>query len=428
MKMKHFSLIAGAAFAALVFAGCPDRRENTLVVWVFTDEIGQKIEMHGIAETLGMGIDVSLTPSDQFQGRLDPALRAGRRVAPDVFTLESAFVRRYIESGLLLDLTELYEEVSGRVLPYPVEIATYGGRVYGMSWQATPGAMFFRRSLALEYLGTDDPAEVQEFFADWELFMETALSMNEASGGRVAVISAVGDLNHPFRSARSQPWIVDGQLYIDPAMIDYMRMARFLRYNSLDGRVDQWSTGWFDGMRGTLTDGAGNPVPVFAYFLPTWGIHYTLRNNAPLTHGDWGMIPGPVTWFWGGTWLAAYAETRHPEAAKEFIRQVATNEANIYRWARETGDFLNNVYVMNRILADDSPAPSDSPVAFLGGQNHFEIFMAMAPYVDGSKIQGTDQAIDSLFLEAVTQYVNGEAAMEQALAMFREQVRAQLGF
>jgi len=424
MKVKQFAFggVVAVVVALLMFTGCPRPAENRLVVWSFTDEIENMIAMHNVAEALGMEIAYSLTPTDQFPDRLSPALMAGGAVAPDVFALESAFVRQFIEYGpdLLLDLTDLYNEVRGRVLRYPVEVASVGGRVFGMSWQATPGAMFFRRSLAIRYLGTDDPAVVQQYFANWNTFLGTARNISEQSEGGTVVVSSLGDLNFPFLASRAQPWVVNGQLHIDPMMIQYLEMVRYLRDNGFEGRVGQWSEGWFAGMRGDLADEAGNPVEVFAYFLPTWGLHFVLAQNAPGTSGDWAMIPGPASWFWGGTWLAAYAGTRHPEAAREFIRLLTLDETNLERWARETGDFLNHMDVVNRIVDDFS-------LPFLGGQNHYAAFLEPARGIDGGLIQGTDQAIQALFLEAVEQYANAEATMEAALAMFREQVSAQLG-
>jgi ABC-type glycerol-3-phosphate transport system substrate-binding protein len=418
MKVKYLALVA---VAAMLLTGCPGGRgDDRLVVWSFTDEIENMISMFNIEEVLGMEIAYSLTPTDEFPDRLDPALMAGRGVAPDVFALEAAFVRRYIESGLLLDLTEIYREVSGRVLGYPVAVATHNGRVYGMSWQATPGAMFYRRSLALRYFGTDDPAVIQTYFNNWDNFLSSARLLSESSGGTTRVISAIDELNHPFLTSRSQPWVVNGRLHIDPAMMTYINMARYLRDNGFDGLAGTWAESWFAGMRGDLTDPAGNPVEVFSYLLPTWGLHYVLAQNAGDTAGDWAMMPGPSPWFWGGTWLAAYEGTNHPEAAKDFIRFLTTNEDNLLRWANETGDFLNNMNVVNSIRDDFS-------MPFLGGQNHYSAFADMAVGIDASLVQGTDQAINALFLEAVNQYVNDEASLDDAIATFRQQVSAQLG-
>jgi hypothetical protein len=51
----------------------------------------------------------------------------------------------------------------------------------------------------------------------------------------------------------------------------------------------------------------------------------------------------------------------------------------------------------------------------------------MARGIDGRLTQGTDQAIEGLFQEALTAYVEGEKTKDQALADFRTQVSFQLG-
>jgi hypothetical protein len=75
----------------------------------------------------------------------------------------------------LLDLTDIYEANKDKLLAYPVEIGSYNGRVYGMSWQTTPGALFYRRSLAKKYLGTDDPTQVQMYLSDLPKFLEVTI-------------------------------------------------------------------------------------------------------------------------------------------------------------------------------------------------------------------------------------------------------------
>ena len=365
-------------------------------------------------------LEYSLTPTDQFPNKLDPVLASGQG-APDVFALEAAFVRKYIESGLLLDLTDVANEVKSKMFGYPIEVGTYNGKVYGLSWQVTPGAMFYRRSLAKKYLGTDDPAEVQKYFTDLNKFLETAAVLKDKSKGTCVVVSSTGDMFMPYKGARKQPWVVDGKLVIDPAMETYMDMAKVLKDKGYEGRVGQWSEGWFAGMKGDLKNEKGQPIEVFSYFLPTWGLHYVLKTNAPDTAGDWAMIQGPAGYFWGGTWLAAYKGTKSPNLAKEFIKYLATSDDFLTKWAKDTGDMVSNKNVVNAIK-DTYSEP------FLGGQNHYAAFANMVSTIDGKLIQGTDQAIEALFNEAVTAYVNGEKTKEQALAAFKEQVKSTLGF
>lgn len=422
-KMKKI-LIALVAVAVL-FSGCAKKDEakaasGKLVVWSFTDELKNMVDNYYGPAHPAVQIEYSLTPTDQFPNKLDPVLASGQG-APDVFALEDSFVRKYVESGLLLDLTDIANEVRGKMLAYPIEVGTYNGKVYGLSWQATPGAMFYRRSLAKKYLGTDDPAEVQKYVADLGKFIETAELLKSKSNGSAVIVSSVGDMFNVYKGARKDPWVVNGKLVVDPSMISYMETAKVLKDKGYEGRVGQWSEGWFAGMKGELKNESGAAVEVFSYMLPTWGLHYVLKPNAPNTSGDWAMTAGPAPYRWGGTWVGAYKGTKNVAAAKDFIKYVATDDGFLERWAKDTGDVVSNISVMNKIK--DSYAEP-----FLGGQNHYAAFAKMAETVDGKLTQGTDQAIEALFQEAVTAYQNGEKDKDAALADFKSQVNAQLGF
>lgn len=420
--MKKFLIVLAAA--VVLFSGCAKKEakavSGNLVVWSFTDELKTMIDKYYGPSHPGVTIEYSLTPTDQFPNKLDPVLASGQG-APDVFALEDAFVRKYIESGLLLDLSDIAAEVKDKQLAYPIEVGTYNGKVYGLSWQATPGALFYRRSLAKKYLGTDDPAEVQKYVANLDKFVETAALLKDKSKGACVIVSSTGDMFMPYKGARKDPWVVNGKLVIDPAMLTYMDMAKTLKEKGYEGRAGQWSEGWFAGMKGTLKDEKGNGVEVFSYLLPTWGLHYVLKTNAPDTAGDWAMVPGPAPYRWGGTWVAAFKDTKNPVAAKDFIKYVSSDDGFLEAWAKDTGDVVSNTNVTTKI-ADTYSEP------FLGGQNHYKEFVAMAKNVNGKLSQGTDQAIEGLFQEATTAYIQGEKTKDKAIEDFKSQVNAQLGF
>lgn len=424
-KVLLFTVLALFMVASVFAAGESDKGTAApkaaapLQVWSFTDELEGMINNYYLKDHPEVKIEYSMTPTEQFPSKLDPVLASGQGT-PDVFALEDAFVRKYIESGLLLDLTDIYEAHKDKLLAYPTEVGSYNGRVYGMSWQATPGAMFYRRSLAKKYLGTDDPVEVQKFFTDLDKFFETAELLKTKSNGKCVVVSTTGDLLRPFLGLRENPWVVNGKLNIDPVMEEYMDVAKLLRDKGYEGRASQWAESWFAGMSDALADENGNILEVFSYFLPTWGLHYTLKPNAGETGGDWGMIPGPSAYRWGGTWIGAWKNTKQPEAAKALIEYLTTSDEFLKPYALASGDVVSNLNVVNEIK-DTYSEP------FLGGQNHYAEFAEMAKTVDGSLTQGTDQAIEALFQEAVTSYTLGEKTKADALASFKEQVSAQLG-
>jgi ABC-type glycerol-3-phosphate transport system substrate-binding protein len=417
-KFLYAVLVLGVFFT---MASCAKKAETgvTLTVWSFTDELDGMITKYYKPAHPGVTIEYSMTPNDQFANKLNPLLQTGQGV-PDIFALEDAYVRNYIESGLLLDLTDIYEANKGKLLAYPVEIGSYNGRVYGMSWQATPGALFYRRSLAKKYLGTDDPAQVQAYLSDLPKFLETAKLIKEKSGGSCKIIATTGELDRPFHYARKDPWVVDGKLVVDPAMIEYMKVAKLMNDEGYTMRLGQWSEGWYAGMKDALTDENGEAIQIFCYLLPTWGLHFVLKTNAPDTAGDWGMVAGPVPYRWGGTWLGSWKDTPHKAEVKEFIRYLTTDDAFLEAWAKESGDLVSNVTVVEKIK-DSYSEP------FLAGQNHYAEFAGMAEGVNGRLTQGTDQAIDMLYGEAITAYIFEEMTLEEALQSFTEQAESQLG-
>ena len=128
--MKKILLIAGAVL--ILFSGCPKKATSgsqagsskaavggKLVIWSFTDELANMTNnpQWGFKATHpGIDVEYSQTPSDQFQAKIDPVLANGQG-APDIIALESAFVRKYVESGLLLDVTDIYEANKAKLLP-----------------------------------------------------------------------------------------------------------------------------------------------------------------------------------------------------------------------------------------------------------------------------------------------------------------------
>jgi ABC-type glycerol-3-phosphate transport system substrate-binding protein len=414
--MKKALIILGVVLMLFSISGCK-KDSGKLVIWSFTDELANMTNNYFKQSHPDVEYEYSQTPSDQFQAKLDPVLSTGQGV-PDIIALESAFVRKYVESGLLLDITDVYEANKSKLLSYPVEVGTYNGKVYGMSWQACPGAMFYRRSLARKYLGTDDPKVVQTYFTNFNKFLETAQLLKTKSDGSCVVVSSLNDLFNSFMSARRDPWIVNGKLVVDPVMEQYMDICKTLHDNRWEGRVGQWSEGWFAGMKDELKDESGRPVEVFSYFLPTWGLHYVLKTNAPGTAGDWAMIQGPSSYRWGGTWVGAYKGTKNVAAVKEFIRYVTCDDAFLEAWAKDTGDMVSNTAVINKIKDNYSEA-------YLGGQNHYAEFAEMAKAVNGKLLQGSDEAIEGIWNESVAAFVNGEKTKAQALAEFRNQAESQ---
>jgi len=380
--------------------------KTVLDVWSFTNEINTMAVAY---ECLHPEVDVQYTMIPMTNGEYQTKLLAslGTADSPDVLALEAAFVKDYVESDFLADLGDLLPEAeAAQTYPSVLGVGAYDGIQKAYSYQATPGAVFYRRSLAKEYFGTDDPAEIQALMSDIEKFTAAAAVIKEKSGGDTYMVASSGDFQNPFFANREQPWVIDGELTIDPMVEEYIKIAKLFRDEGYEAQAAQWQEGWFAGMNDTLVDAEGNPKKVFAYFLPTWGLPYVLAPNAVAadgssdTSGDWGVIEGPLPYQWGGTWLGALGESENMDIAKDFVRFVALDQENLTNWAtgvytneylkacdpnvpddqvQAPGDFVSSQVVVEAITSgfDDSEMS-----AFLGGQNSYGGFAAAAPSVN----------------------------------------------
>lgn len=425
-----------AAAAVEAPAAAPDAGKTVLNVWSFTNEINTMAIAY---EGKNPNVDVQYTmipmTNGEYQTKLLSAL--GTKDAPDVIALEAAFVKQYVEADFLADLADLmpYAEAD-KTYSFVTDVGTNDGVIKAFAYQATPGALFYRRSLAKEYFGTDDPTEIQALLSDMDKYTAAAAVVKEKSGGATYMVASSGDFQSPFFANRAQPWVVDDTLVIDPMVEKYIETAKLFRDEGYEAQAQQWQEGWFAGMNDSLVDANGNAKQIFSYFLPTWGLPYVLAPNATSadgvndTSGDWGVITGPLAYQWGGTWLGAMASSTKMDLAKDFIRFATLDQENLTNWAtgvytneylkaidptvpesqmQAPGDFVSSQVVVEAITAsfDDSDLS-----AFLAGQNSYAGFAAAAPTVNAKLMTGSDDAIQRAMLDPLNQYLNGEISMD----------------
>jgi ABC-type glycerol-3-phosphate transport system substrate-binding protein len=339
----------------------------------------------------------------------------------------------------LSDMLPLANELE--TYQFVLDIGTYDGEVRAFSWQATPGAMFYRRSMAQQIFGTDDPDTIQNYFRDINTALNSARRIRDESGGSMFFTNHFDAFGSPFYANRNSRWIEDNQLVVDPAVLEYMDFARTVRSEGLDAQVGNWSPDWFASMADEFTDIEGNPLHIFSYMLPTWGLaHVVYANHGPDTFGDWAIIPGPLPYQWGGTWLGVPRAANNPDLGRLFIESFVLNPEVLANWAlgvytheyllqidpnlhpgvfQGGGDFVSSA----RIVREITDQFDGSPIYhFLGGQNPYAIFGQAAPLVDLRLIQGTDSTIQGAFGEAVGLYIDGLATRDEALDFFRENV------
>lgn len=430
--------------AAMPFAMAEE--EVTLNVWSFTNEFQGMIEKYFAPSHPNIKFNFTLYPTDggEYTSHVDTLLAADATAedAPDIFTLEAAFVKKYVNSDWTADLKDLgfTDDDFATCIPAMLQIGQNPEGVQkGLAWQSTPGALMYRADLAEKYLGVTTPEEFQEKVADWDAFLETAEELKEASDGACKMFCATGDIWNAYQYNRSQGWVVDGKLVIDDVLYDFLDLVKTAEEEDLYAKGMAWQETWFAGMNGTNE--------IMCYLLPTWGLHYTLKPNCVPgadgsmsdeelkklsdenggTYGLWRMVAGPVGYSWGGTWVGANAakvaaaDDAKKAAIKEVIRFFTLDPDFLYTYAKDSGDFVSNNAVVDKIIEEGG-----TPNPFLGGQDHYSIFAQAANLANASTMTDYDEAMNKLWDDNVTQpYIKGEVDLDTAIANFKAAVSAQ---
>ncbi len=445
-KVLSLVLALVLALGMMSFASAEDAKIK-LVVWSFTNELQGMIEKYYAPNHPEIEFEFQIYPTDgnayttKVDNLLGVADAAVSDEAPDIFTLEAAFVKHYVETDWTGDLKEIGFTDDELSVAFPV-MAQIGqnaaGVQKGLSWQSTPGVLMYRASLAEKYLGVTSPEEMQAKVADWDTFLETAEELKEKSEGACKMVVGSGDIWNAYQYQRAAGWVVDGKLNIDDELLDFEELCKTLEQDDLTHKAGAWGETWFAGMRGE--------VETLCYFLPTWGLHYTLKPNCVAgwdaenpdseeniknatengTYGDWRITDGPVAYSWGGTWMginaakAATADDAKKAAMHDLIKFFTLDDDFLTQYAADSGDFVGSAKAVETILANGG-----TPNPFLGGQDHYAIFAKAAALANGSLMSEYDDTINGLWNDYVTTpYTKGEKDLDTCLTEFKAAVAA----
>lgn len=413
----------------------PSGDKEKINLYAFTDEVPGMIQRYldfhpEVAEKYELNATIIATTDGAYQPALDQALAGGGADAPDIYTAEAAFILKYSQGDasqfampyedLGIDVAAKLEEAD--IAQYTVDIGTNtDGKLVGLGYQATGGAFIYRRSLAKEVWGTDDPAEISKKVGPgWETFFKAA---EELAAKGISIVSGDGDVWHAVENSSEKGWVVDGKLNLDPNREAFLDISKDLKDNGWSNETTDWQDPWFADMKGE------GPKPVFGFFGPAWLINYVMAGNsggeAPGegTYGDWAVAEPPVGFFWGGTWLLANKDTSKKEVVKDIIEWItldSSEEGLQYMWAN--GTLNGEGGTKDSVASGTVMAKSNGELDFLGGQNMFDVFIPANAFANGKNLTQYDETINTAWRDQVRAYAAGEKDRDAAIADFKQTV------
>lgn len=363
-----------------------------------------------------VGVELTIVSSKmpEFTQKVLNACAAGVG-APDVFTAWTETVKMVADTGYWENLSAPpynAEELVKNLVPYTVELGRDSeGNIRALTWQATIGGIYYRRSIAKQYFGTDDPVEIGKMFSTLDGFFNAGKILSEKSGGKIKLVSGYQSLLNMFLYNRKTPWVdKNGKFNMDPIVDKIFDYSYFLRQNDLDAGINQFTPAWFGTMQNTT---------VFTYFLPTWGLNYTLMPNAPDTSGDWAICSAPYPYIHGGTFAGIYSGSKNKEAAWEYLKFFIFNEEHLWDWGTNYGDYVSYIPVSKKIAQEVKTGKS---VDFMGGQQVYEYFNSEINRVNADIVTKYDGQIRELIIAALDSYVYGHKTKAQSIDAFKKEI------
>jgi len=363
-----------------------------------------------------------ITPSQDsaYQKKLDEALLNQENVSDnekvDIFLVEADYALKYVNSEFTLDVLKdigLTKEDIKDQYKYTQDIMTdSNGNLKGLSWQACPGGFIYRRSIAKDVLGTDDPEQVGELLSDWNKFNDVAAQAKEKG---YFMLSGYDDAFRAFSDNMKTPWVVGNKIQIDEQINKWIAQTKEYTDLGYNNKASLWSPESSQGM--------GAKGKVFGYFGPAWFIDFCMapasldNQDAPKeigngSYGDWAFCKGPQSFAWGGTWICGAKGSDNIGLIKDILKTLTCDADVMTDIAKNSGDFTNNIPAMERIAASDYQNP------FLNGQNHIKFFLDSAKAIDKTAISQYDQGMSEKLQATMKDYFDNKVSLDKAWENF----------
>lgn len=365
--------------------------------------------------TLGVG-----GTTDEYKTAIDTALTSGDKY-PSLIPADNDVAKYWSEDDTkTANLTDLgfTDDVMANSYDFAKQYGTYNGELKAVTWQATAGSIFYRRDIAKEVLGSDDPETVQAALADWDKFFETADKLKNAG---YKIVSGPSDVKYAIWDTQSQPWVTDDgsseKLTLDGAVTEYLETGKKIYDGGYSNNTALWDSSWAADM--------ANDSKVFCYFGCPWFIGSMQGNGA--VDGNWGAVTGPTSYHWGGTYVMVGKDTPNPELCAFLLYELTCDPDVGVDITNKTGDCVNNKAANERLINGELSS-GNAAQKFLGGQNPIEVWAASAEGINLSNVTYQDASIKSFIDEAATAYNSDTyTSVDDAVKYIEDKCASELG-
>ncbi|WP_219837567.1 ABC transporter substrate-binding protein [Paenibacillus sp. R14(2021)] len=220
---------------------------------------------------------------------------------PDVIRIESGQKAKIFDMDVLENLEEApYSADKSLLFDYDINAFSMGGHLVSIPDDMSIAGLAYLKPLAKEYLGTDDPKELEGMLTNWDTFIDKGKEVVEHSGGKVKMFPGLGDVYSVIKGQRAEPYF-DGDKLKTPVLTNVLTDLVKFRDSGIVDKLDQWTPAW----NATFAQSKY----MFA-MSPVWMPQYVIGANDK-AEGRWGLMVPP-----NGGFIAGGSSHGIPKGAK----------------------------------------------------------------------------------------------------------------
>jgi multiple sugar transport system substrate-binding protein len=374
---------------------------GAITYWTFTDSANNLVtEFNKVYPNVK--VDLNVFGGDEYKTKILTTLQSGKDI-PDIFDLEEGYAYEFLDSDMLLDLSEIGvdEWVSGF---YDFQLASMkdaSGKYKALGFQSSPVALWYLRDACEEWLGTSNDKEISAMLNSWDNVITKAKEVSEKSNGKVSLWPNLAEMVK-VQAFSFEPLVREGKLVISDdwmGMLDSIRKMYDSGYSAeLGSWSSEWATAWNEG---TLLFRA----------MPSWDFFTDWEKN----EGNVGVAAPFESSYEGGTFIAVSSGTENLDAAKAFLQFVASDEFQKI-----------NMTQYNQVPASQTVAQtlatgftSDK----FGGQNTLETYSAICANTEGITPDKYTRPVQNLFQKHATDGIKAGKTNDEIIGAFKDELR-----
>lgn len=404
-------------YQALIEEKNPEEWEGEISVWtwnvdgvqLFVDEFNKVYP--------NVKVDPIAVTYDDYVSKVQMSIASGSEL-PDILQAEMGFREQLFNLDALENLEAApYNYDRSNALEYVPNITSYDGNIVALEDSINATAMAYKKELAKEYLGTDDPAELSEMLQTWDDYIEIGKKVYEESNGEVYLLCNWADVADYMNNYGTEPYTADNKVtdfcLNDRAQLRYDTLNAMLENHTFDTTISNaFTTGW---------DASFSENHHIFYSMPTWSIVDGIQRNNPEGKERWNIIPAVGGSFNnGGTAWGISKTSENKDLAWLFLNYIFNTVEGM-----ESCISSRNYYVPNKLMLDNHDFLADSS-EYWGDANIYEVYMKeLAPQVEVRKPEYYLSKIYNSYLAVDNEIINGTSmSFEDYQGLVIERIKA----